>query len=211
MKKLLLLCAFCAVPSLLQAQEADPLAVTLPNGKIVHFDSPERKAQFEAARQRKALPAAAPAAEAAASSAPRATLGSSLDAPANGGTGIVNTAAPAFTANYYLLAPATWVGKSVTLAVAYVTPRNETSRSDGLVQMSAMTWNNSPRSGGDQDPGGRLTILATPPEASRIMQQCGTNLQWTGYGRVKVTLIKGKMSVLADNANSNQYGLMVGK
>ena len=32
------------------AQDADPLAVTLPTGKVVHFQSAEQKAKYEAAR-----------------------------------------------------------------------------------------------------------------------------------------------------------------
>ena len=190
------------------AQDVDPLAVTLSNGKVVHFPSAEQKAKFEAAQQRKlqavsATPTPQPI--------HHAQLGSALDAPSQSGTGVVNTSAPPFTANYYMVAPATWVGKSITLAVAYVTPGNDAARADGLVQLTANTWNSSVRVGGDQDAGGRIVILATPPEATRIMQQCGTALQWIGFGRIKVTLIKGQMTALADQSNATQYGLMVGK
>ena len=208
MKRILFVLSLLVCLSAACAQDADPLAVTLPNGKIVHFPNAEQKAKFEAAQQRKLQMAAA-------TPTPppihHAQLGSALDAPAQSGTGLVNTSAPPFTANYYVIAPATWVGKSITLAVAYVTADNEGARADGLVQLTANTWNNSVVYGGDQSPGGNLVILATPAEAVRIMQQCGTTMQWMGYARLKVTMIKGQMTALADQRNVTRYGLMVGK
>ena len=214
MKTLFLFIVLCAVSLAARAQDADPLAVTLPNGKIVHFQSPEQKEKFEAAQRRKEQMSAVAAATATpAPTATRATLGSALDAPASSTSGIVNTSAPPFTASYYLLAPATWVGKKVTLAVAYVDVRNEADRADGLVQMSASTWNSSATVGGDQDHGGWITILATPAAASRIVQQCGTSLQYSNGYRVKVTMIHGEISVMetvkGENRGSKKYGFRV--
>ena len=190
------------------AQDADPLAVTLPNGKVVHFQSAEQKAKFEAASQRKVLAAPAPSTPTP-TPVHHAQLGSSMDAPANGGTGIVNPSAPPFTASYYMMAPATWVGKKMTLAVAYVHERTDAARPDGMVELTASTWNSSVTSGGDQDSGGNMVIVATPKGATRLMQQCGASMQYLGWGRYKVTMIKGEMTELVSKGDKARYGFVV--
>ena len=43
---------FLVLSASVRAQEADPLAVTLPSGKVVHFQTADQKAAFLAARSR---------------------------------------------------------------------------------------------------------------------------------------------------------------
>lgn len=212
------------------AQDADPLAVTLSNGKVVHFQSAEQKEKFEAARagvaSRAALattplrtvppPSAAP--QTPPTETPKATpldlrLGRTAldDVPKR--NGVVNVTAPVFTADYYLLAPSTWVGKKVTLAVAYLTRQDGAPTTDGLTRMQASTWNDRPGSGGDHVPGGGMTVLANPETATKLMQQCGTRLVYTGGWRVKITLIRGEITEIkpADGAETSTkaYGFRV--
>src|SRR5437868_1252353 len=74
---------------------------------------------------------------------------------------------PVFPADYYLMEPEKYLGKDITLSVAYVNPRNE-QREDGLRQLDAETYN-------QHHIGGTLMILAKPAAAPALIRQCGTN------------------------------------
>ena len=210
MKHLLFLAAALVLGAscLLAQAPASDLTFTLPTGKIVTFKTPEQKAQFLAARDRSHQ--AAPTTAVPQTAQPEHSLSSlghtALDERPNG-TGRVNVGAPTFTADYYLAAAETWVGKPITLSVAYVTLRNETPRADGMRQLLASTWGKSPGTG-EQNPGGSMTILATPAAAQRLVTLCGSTLQFTQG--VKMTLLHGELSVLNDvNTGTKEYGLVV--
>ena len=171
------------------AQESDPLSATLPSGRVVHFETEDQKAKFVAARERVAaatpIPAAAPVGIPAA-----ASLGMGHTAadviPAMGGK--VNVSAPTFTADYYLFAPETWVEKPITVSAAYVR-RENSSRTDGLVELRANTYGTF-QGNGEQREGGHLMIVATPAAAERISTLAGARYQYNGFG-LKTTLFKG--------------------
>lgn len=159
-----------------------------------------------------AAPAPPPSARAASVSQPKPSgLGHTAldDKPALNGK--VNPNAPPFTADYYMYAPETWVGKHVTLAVAYLSPRNDADRSDGLQQFTASTWNNT---GTNQDIGGRIVVLAKPEAAQKLATLCGTRLQFNGAG-VRTMLIKGEFTVLEEaekrTSAKKEYGVIVDK
>ena len=192
------------------AQTEDPLAYTLPSGKVVHFQSAEQKDAFVASRERMhhaAAQAASPTPVPAAS--PSAGLGHTAldDKPA--ASGKVNVNAPTFTAHYYMFAPETWVGKKVTLSVGYLQMRNEAPRADGMRRFEASTYGVTQFSG-SQDFGGSLTILAAPAAADRIVTLCGTTIQYNGNG-MKMSLLHGEFQVLnADTTTGRKtYGLIV--
>ncbi len=172
-----------ALPSL--AQDADSLAVTLPSGRVVHFETEEQKAKFLAGRERAAMTPPAPAATPGASPSRVAHLTPEATPQMNGK---VNVNAPTFTADYYLFAPETWDGKQVTVSVAYLQRENAT-RSDKLVEFTAITYGTL-QVAGEQHFGGEMTVLATPEAASRISSLAGTRYQYNGWG-TKTVLFKG--------------------
>jgi len=92
---------------------------------------------------------------------------------------------PLYTADYYLINPEGYVGKSVTLAVGYLRPRDE-QRDAGLRQFDARTYNQNQW-------GGTISVLTPAANASRLAALCGTQMQYTGAG-VKMTLIHGTFS-----------------
>jgi hypothetical protein len=102
-----------------------------------------------------------------------------------------------FTADYYLVEPDKYLGKSVTLSVAYVNPRNE-QRDDGLRQLDAQTYN-------QHHIGGEMMILAPPAVAARILTQCGTNRSL--YVTPKTTMVLGIFS--QEKTGSRRYYLFV--
>jgi hypothetical protein len=88
---------------------------------------------------------------------------------------------PLFTADYYLLDPESYVGKTVTVSVSYLVPLN-TFRDDGLREFNAYTSN-------QHQHGGYLPVLATPTKAKELAALCGT-----GRDVSKSTLIQGTFS-----------------
>ena len=215
-----LLCVILA--ALTVAQTPDPLSVTLSNGKVITFSTLEQKEKFENARAAQAAQAAraqqaadALAAKATATAKPERDqqLGHTALDDKPSGSGVVNVAAPTFTADYYMLAPDTWVGKPVTLSVAYLTPGTEGESKDGLRKLEAYTWGNA-ASVSDQRSGGTFTIVAPSSVAMRLMQQCGTHLQYLGW-TYKTTLIKGNFTDFkkagASGFASSRYGLTIEK
>ena len=171
------------------AQESDPLSVTLPSGRVVHFETEDQKAKFVAARERVAAATPAPAAPPASVPAVASTgMGHTAADAVPAMSGRVNVSAPTFTADYYLLAPDTWVEKPVTVSAAYVR-RENSSRADGLVELRANTYGTL-QGNGEQREGGHLMIVATPAAAERISTLAGTHYQYNGYG-LRTTLFKG--------------------
>jgi hypothetical protein len=105
---------------------------------------------------------------------------------------------PIYTADYYRVNPANYVGKEVTLAVAYVMPSDH-SRADGLQEMVANTYNQNRF-------GGHISIIASPEIAKRIAQQCGVQHVWD---HSHVTFIHG---IFKENeARSGHYCVQVTK
>ena len=215
----LVLAVVILLPLAATAQVTESLEVTLPTGKIVHFQTAEQKQKYEAARAAAAARGqqATKSDQAAASDSnklpPLSSLGHTALDEQPRKNGIVNVMAPTFTAQYYMAAPETWVGKQVTLSVAYLTARNEGPRADGMRQLQAATWGIQPGVV-DQNPGGSLTILATPDAALKLLNLCGSQLQFNSSG-VKLSLIRGEFSVLVQSNGSSssakEYGLTVAK
>ena len=196
MGSVLLAASFLVVTALggVHAQDSvSDLTVTLPTGKVVHFQTQEQKEKFEAARaaqlartqQAKPQPAAAPAVT------PNDLGHTSLDEKPTL-SGKVNPTAPTFTADYYMAAPDTWVGKPITLSVAYFQMYTQKEREDGLKEVEASTFNNSQGGANIQLSGGEMAILAKPDVMFRLMQLCGTHYQYNG-ALVKTTLIRGEI------------------
>ena len=203
-----LILAVLAFPAVLHAQAEDPLAVTLPSGRTVHFQSEDQKSAFLAAKARAAAGGAAPAAASAQPQPTPAKLGTTAldEKPTMGGR--VNVNAPTFTADYYLFASETWVGKQITLSVADLQPVETTPRADGMLMFQADTYG-SYQAWAGQRQGGYLTVLATPAAAARISLLAGTRLQYNASG-VKTTLIKGQFVKLAGGTSKGaRYGLIV--
>ena len=90
--------------------------------------------------------------------------------------------APVFTADYYLKDPQRYLNKTITLAVAFLTPRKE-QRPDHLRSLDAYTYNLG-------QSGGHISVVTTKSNAQRLITLCGTRLQFSGR-RVKVTNLQG--------------------
>ncbi len=206
-----------AVNTLSAVQAQDPvsdLTVTLPTGKVVHFQTLEQKEKFEAAQAARAQQIRTQAAAAQPTAEPFTLGHTALDEKPTA-NGKVNPTAPTFTADYYMFAPESWAGKQVTLSVAFVHPLEDAQpRPDGLVQMESLTYNDMTGALGGQSSGGYLTVLAKPEVASRLVQQCGTKYQYNG-GRIKTTIIKGELrhfdGIGYYFGNKKQYGFLVEK
>ena len=89
---------------------------------------------------------------------------------------------PAFTADYYLMHPQRYMNKTTTLAVAFLTPRNE-QRADHLRLFDAYTYNLG-------ESGGHISVATTKSSAQRLITLCGTRLRFSGR-RVKITMLQG--------------------
>lgn len=215
------LCIVFAVLSI--AQTPDPLSVTLPNGRVIRFSTSEQKEKFENARAAQATEAAraqqavsAMASKAAAAAKPEndSTLGHTALDEKPAGSGVVNVSAPTFTAEYYMIAPETWIGKPATLSVAYLTQSaNQGDAQGGMRKLEAYTWG-STSNVSDQRAGGTFTIQAPPEVAMKLLQQCGTRLQYMGW-TYKTTLIKGTFTDFKkpgeSRSASSRYGLKIEK
>lgn len=216
MRRLLPIATLVVYAVVTNAQDADPLAVTLPSGKVVHFQTDEQKARYEAALQKRTIsPVAAPPANAESSKlhSPE-TTGTNATADEKPVSARVNASAPAFTADYYTATPAGWEGKKITLSVAYFSMSGGGSENaDGLQRLTAQTYNTTPGIAGSQSFGGHITVLATPGAAAKLLQQCGTRYQYQASGWLKTTLIKGEFRPLEDKDSakaSKQFAVYVG-
>lgn len=202
--RLLLPLAFCLLLSSgrCPAQGDDPLSLTLPNGRVLHFETPEQKEKFESARAAR-LSAATPAPTLKTADHPAvASLTSPAPAPAAAfpaatplpGTPMVNTSAPAFTGDYYGLPKSgAWVGRKVTLAVAYV--RQRSADGEVPVRFSAYTWNGRPGAASEHMEGGWVTLVATESAARKLVVQAGTQFRYTVSG-MTITMLHGVVQPL---------------
>jgi|SRR5215813_1193011 len=89
---------------------------------------------------------------------------------------------PVFTADYYLSDPQRYLNKKTTLAVAFLTSRNE-QRPDHLRLLDAYTYNIG-------QSGGHISVVTTKSNAQRLITLCGSRLRFSGR-RVKVTMLQG--------------------
>ena len=178
----------------------DSLSLTLPNGRVLHFESEEQKQKFEAGR-------AAQAARLAATPTPTvapATPEPSLVLPPLPGTPPVNTSAPTFTSDYYGLPKSgAWNGRKVTLAVAYVRQQSEDGSTP--VKFTARTWNGRPGAAGSHMEGGYVTLVATEGAARKLVVQCGTDFRYTAAG-MTITMLHGVVQPLEGGKG---YGIFV--
>ncbi len=174
----------------------DPLSLTLPNGRVLHFESEEQKQKFEAARI-------------AATPTPTVTSTAAVSTPSVAlpplpGTPPVNTSAPTFTGDYYGLPKSgAWVGRKITLAVAYVRQKSE----DGAtpVKFSACTWNGRPGAASEHVEGGKVTLIASESAARKLVVQCGTQFRYTAAG-MTITMLH---SVVQPLEGGKDYGVFV--
>jgi hypothetical protein len=105
---------------------------------------------------------------------------------------------PAFTADYYLMDPQRYLNKTTTLAVAFLTPRNE-QRSDHLRSFDAYTYNLG-------QSGGHISVETTKTSAQRLITLCGTRLRFSGR-RVKITKLQG--TFLQEKSGNRGYYFFV--
>jgi hypothetical protein len=111
---------------------------------------------------------------------------------------VVGQTVPIFTADYYRVNPENYVGKEVTLSVAYVMPWDR-PRQDGMQELRANTYNQNRF-------GGHISIVASPEVAKRVAQQCGVQHVWD---HSHITLIRGVFK--KDEADPGQYYVFVTK
>ena len=104
---------------------------------------------------------------------------------------------PVFTAEYYLANADSYLGKTVTVPIAYVTPRNE-NRDDGMRELDAQT-------GDQRHVIGRMMIIASPAAATRLITVCGTNP--SAYTSNKRTMVQGVF--LQESTGLQRYYLLV--
>lgn len=105
---------------------------------------------------------------------------------------------PLFTADYYLMDAQRYLNKTTTLAVAFLTPRNE-QRADHLRLFDAYTYNLG-RSGG------HISVVTTKSSAQRLITLCGARLQFSGR-RVKITKLQG--TFLQERGGNRGYYFLV--
>ncbi len=105
---------------------------------------------------------------------------------------------PAFTADYYLKDPQRYLNKKTTLAVAFLTPRNE-QRADHLRLLDAYTYNLG-------QSGGHISVVTPKSSYQRLINLCGARLRFSGR-RVKITMLQG--TFLQEKAGNRGYYLFV--
>ena len=87
-----------------------------------------------------------------------------------------------FTRDYYLVEPARWVDKKVTISVSHVGTGQDAG--DGNRRLKAYTYYNHLS-------GGNLDVVAPEAAAVRIIRQCGTRRQPLGRGNYRTAPIYG--------------------
>lgn len=105
---------------------------------------------------------------------------------------------PAFTADYYMMNPERYLNKTVTVAVAFLTPRKD-HRADHLRVFDAYTYNLG-RSGG------HISLVTRKTSAQRLITLCGTRLQFSGR-RVRTARLQG--TFLQEKGGSHGYYFLV--
>ncbi len=103
---------------------------------------------------------------------------------------------PLFTSDYYLVEPARWVDKEVTLSVTHVKPGEGSE--GGRRRLEARTFFN-------RLAGGKMDVVAPEPIAARIIRQCGTQKQPLGRGQYRVTQIHGVLKREASGRGGDYY------
>lgn len=216
MRSLVPLAVLTILAAAAHAQNVDPLTVTLPSGKTIHFQNDEQKARYDAAVQKRVTsPTAAPTPGATPLKPHLPDIRPTDKADGTTPAARVNISAPAFTADYYSVTPAGWVGRNITLSVAYFSSTGDgPNKKDGLQRLTAQTYNSAPGSVGGQSFGGEITVVAAPEAAAKLIVQCGTRYQYQSYGWLKTTLIKGEFRQLdtrgKDANDLKHFGLYVG-
>ncbi len=195
---------------------ADDLSVTLPNGKVVTFQSAEQKAKFEAALNRRSTSTnPVVGQEAQPQKTTPAPMGHTALDEQPTAVASVNIKVPQLTADYYLANPETWLGKRVALSVAYVESTSQPNTGSGLQSLLAYTYNVRPGSV-DHHPmaGGKIIVLVKPEHAEQLTTLCGSKLRLQD-DFVKTTLIHGEFRALENSGNASadpgvpNYGLYV--
>ncbi len=105
---------------------------------------------------------------------------------------------PPFTADYYVMNPEHYLNKTVTVAIAFLTPRNE-QRADHLRVLDAYTYNLG-RSGG------HISVVTRKSSAQKLITVCGTRLQFSGR-RVRTTRLQG--TFLQEKGGRHGYYFLV--
>ena len=105
---------------------------------------------------------------------------------------------PVFTADYYLMDPQRYLNKTTTLAVAFLTPRNE-QRADQLRSFDAYTYNLGKS-------GGLISVVTPKSKAESLTNLCGTRLKFSGR-RVKTTMLRG--TFLQERGGNRGYYLLI--
>jgi len=88
-----------------------------------------------------------------------------------------------FTGDYYVANATQWVGKEVTLSVAYFTPVKDTFSIENMEVMDAYTFHNHIN-------GGHINVVATPEVFARLKDICGIHVRREG-GWIHTTQIHG--------------------
>jgi hypothetical protein len=105
---------------------------------------------------------------------------------------------PVLTADYYLMHPQRYLNKTITLGVAFLTPRNE-QHADHLRRFDAYTYNLG-------QSGGHIAVATSKSSVQNLITSCGTRLRFSGR-RVKVTMLKG--TFLQERGRNRGYYLFV--
>ena len=103
-----------------------------------------------------------------------------------------------FTNDFYVANAGQWLGKQVTLSVAYFSPARGNFSIENMEVMDAYTFHNHVN-------GGHINVVATPEVFARLKTLCGTHVQRAG-GWIQTTQIHGIFK-----QKDGQYYLLVEK
>ena len=104
-----------------------------------------------------------------------------------------------FTRDYYLMEPARWVDKAVTISVTHVSTGE--GAEGGNRRLEAHTFYN-------QVAGGKMDVVAPEAAAVRIIRQCGTQRQSLGKKQYRVNQIRGVFKREASGKGGDYYLLV---
>ncbi len=96
-----------------------------------------------------------------------------------------------------------WVGRKVTIAIAYV--RQRSADGEAQVKFTAHTYNSRPGAASEHMKGGLVTLVATESAARKLAVQCGTQFRYTAAG-MTITMIHGVVQPLE---GGKEYGVFV--
>ena len=106
---------------------------------------------------------------------------------------------PMFTHDYYLMEPARWVDKKVSISVTHVGLGEDAG--GGKRRMEAHTYYN-------RLAGGKIDVVAPDTVAVRIIRQCGTTKQPLGKGNYRTTQLNGTFKREASGGGRDYYLLV---